>query len=175
MIMRHIVVIPFQDEWKQAYEREAGRLSHVLSPVIAAIHHIGSTAIPGVAAKPTIDILAEVSDLNEVDKKNEPMSKIGYEAFGEYGIKGRRYFCKTDAEGSHLVHVHVFAAGTEEVIRHLAFRDYLATHKEDADFYSALKQELASQFPNDIQSYCIGKDAAAEKIEKLALQWWYSE
>ncbi|MDD9149537.1 MULTISPECIES: GrpB family protein [unclassified Sporolactobacillus] len=173
--MRHVVVVPFRDEWKRTYEKEAGRLSHTLHPLITAVHHIGGTAVPGMAAQPTIDLLAEVGDLNEVDKKNEAMAKIGYRAFGEHGIRGRRYFCKTDAEDNHLAHVHIFSAGSEEVIRHLAFRDYLASHEEDADFYGRLKLELAAQFPYDIESYRIGKNAAAEKIENLALQWWYSE
>lgn len=175
MEKRHIAVVPFQDGWNKAYEKEAGRLSHVLQPVIAAIHHIGSTAVPGMAAKPTIDILAEASDLEAIDQRNASMSRLGYLSYGENGIKGRRYFCMEDADGNHLIHVHIFKTGSEEVVRHLAFRDYLITHKEDADFYSNLKQELADQFPYDSESYSAGKNAAAGRIEERALQWWYGE
>ncbi|WKB37309.1 GrpB family protein [Terrilactibacillus sp. S3-3] len=68
----------------------------------------------------------------------------------------------------------MFEQGTQEVVRHLAFRDYLISHKEDAAFYSRLKEELAQSFPSDIDSYAAGKDAAVKRIEALALEWWYA-
>ncbi|WP_100487891.1 GrpB family protein [Sporolactobacillus pectinivorans] len=174
-MQRHIILVPYKEEWAQEYKKEAGRISHVLHPVLSAIHHIGSTAIPGILAKPTIDILAEVTDLEQVDSLASGIERLGYQSYGEYGISGRRYFCKTDAMGNHLVHLHVFREETENVIRHLAFRDYLKVHDDDADFYSRLKEELAVAFPYDGESYSKGKDAAVHKIEERALQWWYGE
>lgn len=175
MTQRHIVIEPYQIEWEQEYKREVGRISRIIHPVLRAIHHIGSTSIPGMSAKPTIDILAEVSDLPSLDRISSRMDPLGYESYGENGIVGRRYFCKTDAEGNHLVHLHIFEEGTEDVVRHLAFRDYLKVHADDAAFYSNLKEQLAAAFPYDAESYIQGKDAAVKKIEERALLWWYGE
>jgi GrpB-like predicted nucleotidyltransferase (UPF0157 family) len=170
---REIQVVPYNEEWEGSYKREALRISHVLAPVLQAIHHVGSTSIPGVYAKPTIDILAEVNDLSAVDPLESSLSKLSYDARGDNGIPRRRYFVKKDGQGGHLVHLHVFEADTEDVVRHLAFRDYLKTHDEDAAFYSTLKRELAQQFPDDSESYCAGKNELCKRIEQIALQWWY--
>lgn len=170
---RQIVVVPFQDDWEQIYKKEAEKLSGILRQTLCAIHHIGSTSVPGLPAKPTIDILAEVASLQTVDERNDAFRRLGYLPYGEYGIKGRRYFCKTDAEGNHLVHIHIFKEGSEDAVRHLAFRDYLATHQQDAAFYGRIKQQLAESFPYDRASYQKGKEAAVRKIEERALQWWY--
>jgi GrpB-like predicted nucleotidyltransferase (UPF0157 family) len=168
-----IKVVPYNEEWAETYKREALRVSHVLAPVLQAIHHVGSTSIPGIFAKPTIDILAEVNDLNAVDTLESSFAKLSYEAFGEYGIRHRRFFVKKDGLGNHLVHLHVFEADSEDVVRHLAFRDYLKTHDEDATFYSTLKLQLAQEFPDDRESYCAGKSELCKRIEQIALHWWY--
>lgn len=174
MAEKHVDVVPYQDDWKIGYEKESGRIAKVFAEMIAAIHHIGSTAIPGMSAKPTIDILVEVSSLHDVDLKDGDMERLGYVAMGEYGISGRRYYFKKNDSGEHLFHIHLFEQGTQDVVRHLAFRDYLISHKEDAVFYSELKEGLAQSFPSDIDSYQAGKNAAAKRIEALALEWWYA-
>lgn len=173
MAQREIKVVPYDEEWPMTYKKEAARIIQALKPVLSAIHHAGSTAIPGISAKPTIDIVAEVKELDTIDDYNEKLSMIGYEALGEYGIKGRRYFVKTDGLANHLVHLHIFETESEDVVRHLAFRDYLKAHEDDAVFYSQLKQTLAEQFRYDSESYCEGKNEACKRIEQLALQWWY--
>ncbi|RYL92208.1 GrpB family protein [Sporolactobacillus sp. THM19-2] len=173
-MVRHVVVTPYQETWEQAYRHESSRLLHHVNTLLQSVYHVGSTSIPGMAAKPTIDILAETLSIQEVDSWNQTFEKLGYQPLGENGIKGRRYFCKEDAEGNHLVHLHIFEKDSEEVIRHLAFRDYLRTHSEDADFYSGLKLQLAEAFPYDAESYQYGKSAAVKKIEERALDWWYA-
>ncbi|MET1249628.1 GrpB family protein [Sporolactobacillus sp. STCC-11] len=173
MAQREIQVVPYNEEWAESYKREALRVAHVLTPVLQAIHHVGSTSIPGIFAKPTIDILAEVNDLNAVDLLNSSLSKLNYRALGENGIHQRRYFVKEDGQGRHLFHLHIFVVDTDNVVRHLAFRDYLRTHDEDAAFYSTLKCQLAQQFPDDRESYCAGKNELCKRIEQIALQWWY--
>src|SRR6185436_9586865 len=115
----------------------------VLGNAVVAVHHIGSTAIPGIHAKPVVDILLEVTDIAQVDAATEAIERLGYEARGEFGIRGRRYFRKGDGSGESTHHVHAYRTGSRDVERHLAFRDYLIANPEEARAYSVLKQRLA--------------------------------
>jgi GrpB-like predicted nucleotidyltransferase (UPF0157 family) len=121
-------------------------------------------------AKPIIDILVEVKDIESVDNYNEQMSALGYRALGEHGISGRRFFRKGEVERTH--HVHVFETGSEHITRHLAFKEYMIAHPKEAKAYSELKQKLSKQFPTDIESYIEGKDPFIKETEKKALQWY---
>jgi len=122
------------------YEEEAIKLRRIFGEQLVAIHHIGSTSIPGLEAKPIIDIMPVVEDINSVDEHNESMREIGYEPKGENGIPERRYFQKGGDNRSH--HVHIFQVGSPHVERHLAFRDYLRTHPIEAREYGDFKQKL---------------------------------
>nr|WP_148929691.1 GrpB family protein [Paenibacillus methanolicus] len=166
---RNVEVSPPDANWPARYREEAEKLRRVLGPELAAIHHIGSTSIPGMHAKPIIDVLVEVRDIEAVDAYNDQMRRLGYQPKGENGIPLRRYFNKGGARRTH--HVHVFQAGSEHVIRHLAFRDYLTAHPDDAKRYADLKIELARQFPSDMHAYIEGKDALAKELEAKALDW----
>lgn len=92
--VRIIEVVPFNSEWKGEYFKEAGRIRSIMKNEIIKIYHIGSTSIPGIYAKPIIDILIEVSDIDNVDKYNKGLESLGYIAKGEFGIEGRRFFIK---------------------------------------------------------------------------------
>lgn len=111
----------------------AEKLNQILKNEIIDIHHIGSTSVPGLSAKPIIDIMPVVKDINIVDKYNEEMQGIGYEPKGENGISGRRYFEKGGDNRTH--HVHIYQVGSYEIKRHLAFRDYLREHIEVKKVY----------------------------------------
>jgi hypothetical protein len=103
--MRNIVVVEYASERPEKFAAEARCLSDTLTSALIAIHHIGSTSVPGLAAKPIIDILAVVRSLNELDTCNDAMMALGYEAKGEFGIVGRRFFAKgSDAYRTHHVH-----------------------------------------------------------------------
>lgn len=134
---------------------------------MVAIEHIGSTAIPGIKAKPIIDILLVVRDIERVDAKNNAMQNLGYEALGEYGIPGRRYFRKRKGEED-THHVHTFQEGNPEVQRHVLFRDYLRAHADEAQAYTRLKERLAEQFQHDIDVYTEGKSGFIQRIDQLA-------
>jgi GrpB-like predicted nucleotidyltransferase (UPF0157 family) len=134
---------------------------------LCLIHHIGSTAVPGLAAKPIIDILMEVTALEELDALNQRMESIGYTPKGEFGIPGRRYFQKGGDDRTH--HLHAFARGDFNLARHLAFRDYLRGHPEVAREYGELKRAVAKTCENDIGRYCDGKDAFVKDIESIAI------
>ncbi len=168
----HITVVPYNPRWPAAFEAEAAQLSAVLRGNLLRIFHIGSTSVPGLAAKPIIDIMPVVRDISAVDVQTAQFAALGYEALGEFGIAGRRYFRKGGGNRTH--HVHMFAGGdVQNILRHLAFRDYLRSHPAACAEYAALKTALAAKHPHDIDAYCGGKDAFVKQTEQAALQWFW--
>lgn len=170
-MVRKIEVVPHQLTWCDAFESESRSIAPALGKNVVALHHIGSTAIPTIHAKPIIDILVEVRDVAEVDERNSAMAALGYEAMGEFGISGRRYFWKDNEAGIRTHHVHVFEVDSMQVKRHLAFRDYMRVHAQEARQYSELKQELARQHPNNAEAYANGKDEFIRIIDRKAAAW----
>ena len=137
------------------------------------IFHIGSTSVPNLKAKPIIDILLVVNDINELDTYSEQFERLGYEVMGEFGIKGRRYFRKGGDNRTHQIHAFQYN-NIEEIERHLAFRDYLREHPEVCIQYGELKSQLAKQYPNDIDGYGDGKDDFVKSVEKDAIRWYWT-
>ncbi|MFJ8511490.1 GrpB family protein [Lysinibacillus xylanilyticus] len=168
--MRKVEVTSYNEKWIQMFTEEAEKLNLIFGNEIIDIYHIGSTSVPGLKAKPIIDIMPVVKDINKVDKYNLEMQEIGYEPKGEYGIVNRRYFRKGGDNRSH--HVHFYQIGSYEIRRHLAFRDYLKSHQDEMKNYGELKEKLAQQFPNDIESYIKGKDYFVKDKELKALEWY---
>ncbi len=169
--MKKVEVVPHDPRWRDAFEAEAKHVAAALGENVVAIHHIGSTAIPGIHAKPVIDMLAEVRDIAEVDGRSPAMESLGYQVMGEFGIPGRRYFRKDDQDGIRTHHIHAFEAGSEEAEHHLAFRDYMIAHPGDAQRYSELKWKLAAEYPQSMDGYMDGKDGFIKEMERRAAQW----
>jgi GrpB-like predicted nucleotidyltransferase (UPF0157 family) len=167
---RKIIVIPHDPHWSVLFQREADRLVQIMEVEIVAIHHFGSTAIPHIYAKPIIDILIEVHEIERVDELNEKMIGLGYLPKGEFGISGRRFFIKGDEE-NRTHHLHFYRTGHPEVERHLVFRDYMIVHPQEAEAYSRLKIELAQLFPTDIDGYNAGKTGFIKEIDRKAKAW----
>ena len=169
---RSVMVIPYQTHWPAVFATEQASILAALGTTALALHHIGSTAVPGLAAKPIIDLLLEVTDLSEFDTKAAALASLGYIAKGENGISGRRYFYRNTAPGSNQRshHLHVFVRGAPQVGQHLTLRDYLRQNPGAAAEYSALKQRLARQFPSDTHSYQAGKDHFVTQLLQQALQ-----
>ena len=165
-----VVVTDYNPLWPRMFEAEAAKIREVFAAELVAIHHVGSTAVPGLKAKPIIDIMPLVKDIAAVDRLNERMIALGYEVMGECGITGRRYFRKGGDDRTH--HVHVFQVDNPEAKRHLAFRDFLLEHPDVAQAYGQLKQALARRFPYDIESYMAGKDPFIKRFEQVALEWY---
>ncbi|MDF2577308.1 MAG: uncharacterized protein K0S74_792 [Chlamydiales bacterium] len=161
--MRIVEIAPYNPDWVQMFAEEAKRLELALGDNCVAVHHIGSTAVPELAAKSVIDILPVVKDILEVDKAICAMQDLGYEAKGEHGILFRRYFQKGGDLRSH--HVHIFEEGNSEIDRYLKFRDWMRTHADDRQAYAALKQSLAKKYRQNILEYCFGKDAFVAEID----------
>ena len=164
---QHIIVAEYDPQWASMFETEADLIKEILQENLVEIHHIGSTAVEGLSAKPIIDIMPVVKSLETVDTVSSKFEEIGYEYLGEFGIKGRRYLRKGGDERTHQI--HIFAEGdTNNINRHLAFRNYMRTHPKERAQYSALKKELAQKFPYDIDGYCDGKEAFIKCIEAKA-------
>jgi GrpB-like predicted nucleotidyltransferase (UPF0157 family) len=159
-----IEIVPYNPNWPNMFETEATIITDALGDNCLEIHHIGSTSVPGLAAKPIIDIIPVVSDITKVDNCNPAMESLGYKAMGEYGIPLRRYFQKGSNTRTH--NIHVFEQNNSEIARHLKFRDWMCKHPEDRQAYAKLKIELALNFKNDIFSYCLGKEDFIAEIDK---------
>jgi GrpB-like predicted nucleotidyltransferase (UPF0157 family) len=162
---------PHRESWKGDFGAEAVRIERALGSALCRLHHIGSTAIPGIPAKPVIDILASVGRLEAVDARREQMERLGYEVMGEFGIPGRRYFRRTTGAGVRTHQIHAFAAGSPHLIRHLAFRDFLRSHRDVALEYGALKVRLADSCGGDMEAYMRGKEGFIREVESKALAW----
>ncbi|GEK35028.1 GrpB family protein [Kurthia sibirica] len=167
-----VKVVDYQDSWTEEYNLEKNSLQLRLQEQLIRCFHIGSTSIKGLRAKPVIDLLLIVKDLEYLDRLSQQMKIDGYEVMGEFGIRGRRYFRKGGAERTHHIHAFKFDNITE-IVRHIAFRDYLQENKERRQQYSALKSHLASQYPYDIKRYIDGKNALIKDIEREALIWYW--
>lgn len=165
--MRKVAVVDYDAQWPGLFTVERSLLQITLGEVISQIHHVGSTSVVGLAAKPIIDILLEVVDLDELDKLNAAMARVGYTARGENGIPNRRYFTKGGDQRSHQV--HAFAVGDTQIIKHLAFRDYLIKNKNVADQYAEIKRAAVLASENDIHRYSAFKADFIEHHLRLAL------
>lgn len=167
---QHIVVTEYNPTWTDMFETEALKIKKILGENCVAIHHIGSTSVVGLAAKPIIDMMPIVYSLKDVDKVAAAFEKIDYEYMGEFGISGRRYLRKGGDERTHQI--HMFAVNnTHDIERHLAVRDYLRMHQDVCEKYATLKKELADKYPYDIDGYCDGKEKFVQQLEREALEW----
>ncbi len=162
--MRKVEVLPYSPNWKKQFEVEKQVLMRIFGKEAVAVHHIGSTAIEGMSAKPVIDILIEVNSIVAAAKYVGEMRAQGYVFLGENGISGRAFFIKGGEQRTH--HVHIFQAGNSEVARHLLFRDYLRNHLVAAQQYSELKQALAQKYPTNIEAYIEGKNDFIREIDE---------
>lgn len=170
MSSRIIEVVDYRHAWIDEFNQERRLLQSVLNQHnVVAIHHIGSTSVKDLCAKPIIDILIEVNSLEELDNENYLMESLGYKVKGESGITGRRYFQKGGIQRSHQV--HAFLVGSPDTKRHIAFRDYLTAFPEIAALYGNLKREGAAICDNDSDVYCNYKDSFIKEHETNALRW----
>ncbi|MEB2282750.1 GrpB family protein [Lysinibacillus xylanilyticus] len=171
--MRIIKVVDHNHKWSNDYQREERSIRAILQEELVNCFHIGSTSVPGLKAKPIIDILLVVNDIHKLESFSKQFQEIGYEVKGEFGITGRRYFRKGGDHRTHQIHAFQYN-NIAEIERHLAFRDYLRKHPEVCRQYGEIKSQLAKQYPNDIDGYCHGKDDFVKSVEKEAIKWHWS-
>jgi len=161
---------PYSPRWLEDFDEAARRIRSLLEGEIVTVHHIGSTAVPGLPAKPIIDLLPVVRDIGRVDDRAADMVSAGYRAWGAFGLPGRRYFTR-DESGVRRENVHVFQEGNPEVVRHLTFRDYLRAHPDVRDEYARVKRAAFASHPDDIERYNDAKEGWIRRVEAEALRW----
>lgn len=166
---RTVRVTEYDSLWPKTFAEEAYAIHSLVRPHIQCIHHIGSTAVPGLAAKPIIDIILVVNDINLFTVDEDALTPLGYTAKGNFGLSGRRFFVKGAEGPTH--HLHAYSHDHIDVQRHLAFRDYLIEHPEIAHAYARLKKACADLCNDDIENYMAGKNEFIKKHEVLAVQW----
>ncbi|MHC4552772.1 MAG: GrpB family protein [Planctomycetota bacterium] len=159
----------YNPEWPGVFEREKQRLLTALLPVVPTIEHIGSTAVPGLIAKPIIDIMIGLADFSAADSLVPTIQSHGYEYFPQYEdiMPYRRFFKKTDGD-TVTHHIHMVRIESDFWIRHLLFRDFLTNHTQATADYAALKSQLAHQDWNHTNDYADAKTDFIRAIEKKA-------
>jgi GrpB-like predicted nucleotidyltransferase (UPF0157 family) len=163
-----VAIVDYDPDWPRLYEEESARLSAALGDVLIEAQHIGSTAVPGLAAKPIIDVLAGLRTLDLTTDNIAAVEALGYEYLGEYGIPGRLFFRKGRPR-SH--HVHAVLFGSDLWERHLALRDYLRARPDEAASYADFKRRLALEVEGDRDRYTDGKEACVSAMEQRARAW----
>jgi GrpB-like predicted nucleotidyltransferase (UPF0157 family) len=164
-----IVIVAYDPRWPQQFEAERASLADLFSEAAASIEHIGSTAVPGLGAKPIIDIMLGVGVLQEVESRIPSLESFGYEYVPELEVElpERRYFRKP-REGARTHHLHCLSRSSDFWRRHLVFRDHLRRHPDDARAYFQLKQRLASEHHTDGLAYAKAKSRFIESIVEKA-------
>lgn len=153
-----IVVSGYSPEWPGAFAIERARLLAILTGGTYVVEHIGSTAVPGLAAKPVIDIMVGAESLAAIERHAQALADHGYAYVPQHegGLPQRRYFEKLE-DGTHVAHVHAVVINTPFWVQHLAFRDALRANADVAARYGALKRRLAVEHAGDREAYTRAK------------------
>jgi GrpB-like predicted nucleotidyltransferase (UPF0157 family) len=165
-----VAVVDYDPQWPRRYAEERARIRDALPDAIVEIEHIGSTAVPGLAGKPVIDLCVGLKRIELSDDELAAMERLGYEYLGELGLPGRLFFRKGGAASTH--HVHAVEWGGEHWHRHLAFRDYLREHPAEARRYAEAKKRLAAEVEHDWYEYVERKNAFAGELAERAWRWY---
>ena len=162
-----VVVVDYDAAWPQAFAEEEALLRGVIDPfATGGIHHVGSTAVPGLMAKPVIDILVGVESLESSRACIDLLEPLHY-VYAPYRVEEMHWFCKPDP--SHRTHhLHLVPTTSQRFIDELAFRDYLRAHADRARAYAALKRDLAVRYRDDREAYTAGKSEFVRETLSLA-------
>ena len=164
----HVEIVEYHPEWAEIFECERASILESCSPWEMEVHHVGSTSVPGLAAKPILYILPMVAIPDDGDNTVEPMTTLGYRYRGENGLPGRFYFDKI-VDGRTIVHAHMYRQDHSDVRKLVAFRDRLRSHMETASEYERLKRELASKHRDDRVAYTDAKGAFIKETTASAI------
>jgi len=162
-----VIIVDYDANWPAQYAEEKRLIETAIGPYLVAIEHMGSTSVPGLAAKPIIDIMAGVRSLADAEQCKAPLAAIGYIYQRDDTIPDRVYFNK-GPQAQHR-HLHMAELGGAFWRRHLALRDYLRAHAEMAGAYATLKRRLAARFGNDREGYTEAKTVFVEGVVSAQL------
>jgi len=162
-------LVDYDPQWPILYQEEKASILSLIGDFVVDIQHIGSTAVPGLGAKPIIDIMVAIRRLALIEECFQPLQTIGYEYRGEYGIPGRYFFRKPPGDpGARTHHLHMVERESDFWERHILFRDSLRAHPEEAQQYYQLKRELAAKFASDRDAYTEMKTSFIESVVNKA-------
>lgn len=164
--LKYVELKPHDPAWSSLFIEAEAEIQSILQDNCIEIHHIGSTAIPDIHAKPIIDVLPVVKDISLVDSFNAKFEAQGYVCMGEYGIPGRRFYWKSKSKRTH--NIHLFEQGSPEISKYLRFKEFMLSHEDYAKAYSLIKCSLAEVFSQDIESYVNGKASFVQLIDYKA-------
>ena len=167
---REVELVPHNPDWSHQADEEAQRILSGLSFPIIGIYHIGSTSVAGIKAKPILDFVMEVEDLEDVIQAVPEFEAIGYINKGEYGISGRQFFTR-DTNGDRTHHLHVFQQATRILKGIHVFRDFLRANPDAAREYEKLKEKLAKRFPKQSGNYTAAKSDFILSMDEVARYW----
>ena len=189
-----VVIEEYQSSWPNLFLKEQGTIAKTLQSLNPSIEHIGSTAVPGLAAKPIIDILVGLNNSEDLNKTILPLQNEGYTYVKKYEPQWptRRFFIRlnsstltipsiVDTQDSYIigkdfissVHVHIIVKNTEDWHRHLAFRDFLRAHSSISENYGKLKKQLSALEFTDMNEYNEAKNNFVKQTEQIALEWYW--
>jgi GrpB-like predicted nucleotidyltransferase (UPF0157 family) len=167
MQTKKVTVLPYDRTWKFAFEEIRNELEDAIGDLIIGIEHVGSTAVEGLSAKPIIDIDIIIKDYSALDAVINKLNDIGYIHEGNLGIKDREAFRYSDKPHLHQHHLYVCPQHSEELHRHITFRDFLRSNPAAARKYGTVKEKAAQAFPNDIKKYIEQKTPCINELYKM--------
>ena len=167
MQTKKVVVLPYDRTWKFAFEEIKREIEGAIGDLIIGIEHVGSTSVEGMSAKPIIDIDVVIKDYSMFDVVVSRLESVGYIHEGNLGIKDREAFKYSDKPHLQQHHLYVCPQQSEELQRHITFRDFLVNNSEAVKKYSAVKEKAAQLFPDNVEKYIEYKSPCIEELYKL--------
>ena len=164
MSAKRVIVTPYDKAWKTAFEEIKAEIESAIGDLIIGIEHVGSTSVEGLSAKPCIDIDVIIKDYSVFNAVVKELEKIGYIHKGDLGIKDREAFKYVDKPHLQTHHLYVCPQYSEELRRHITFRDFLRSNAEAVQKYGLVKEKAAQLFPNDIDKYIEYKSPCIEDL-----------
>ena len=166
MRTKRVMVVPYDEAWKSAFEEIKTEIEAAIADLIVGIEHVGSTSVEGMSAKPCIDVDVIIKDYTVFDAVVSKLASIGYIHEGDLGIKDREAFKYTDKPHLMTHHLYVCPQNSEELRRHITFRDFLRSNADAARKYSSVKETAAELFTDDIDKYIEYKSPCIEELYK---------
>ena len=164
--MPKVVVVPYDKNWKSDFEKIKREIEYAVGDLIVGIEHVGSTSVEGMSAKPCIDIDVIIKDYSVFAAVVDGLKTIGYIHEGDLGIKNREAFKYSGKEHLQMHHLYVCPKYSQELHRHITFRDFLRCNPEAVKKYSLIKEKAAELFPNDIDESIGYKSPCIEELYK---------
>lgn len=167
MRTKRVVVLPYDETWTSAFEEIKKEIESAVGDLIIGIEHVGSTSVEGLSAKPIIDIDIIIKDYSIFDAVVNKLNTIGYIYEGNLGVKDREAFKYIDKLHLQRHHLYVCPQQSEELLRHITFRDFLRSNPEAVKRYSTVKEKAAQLFPDDVDKYIEYKSPCIEELYEM--------